>query len=105
MFKSFNFKYLDHDSKKAKYRYEIIIVDDDFTEVADALVCGRPTADAAAALITIYSRRNLNVAGNLALFMQFTEHEWSWRSIEWHQKEIPEYPKYHDQVIGYLAFM
>jgi len=111
MFQSCEWKYLDSDPKTDQFRYEVTIVDDDFIEVAAATTSYSTAAHhgaAGAALIDIYSRRNLNVAGNLALLMQYIEHKWVWSDIkwqiEWYQKYIPEYQKYHDQVMGYLAF-
>jgi len=85
-------------------------VDDDFTETAVS-DNGDPYSmvGAASALIDIYSRRNLNVAGNLVLLMQYIENKWSWQDIKcqirWYQKYIPEYQKCHDQVMDYLVFM
>jgi len=110
MFKSQDYIYLGYDSKTDQFRYETTIVDDDFTEI----VIAAASADAiravvrAAVLIDVYSRRNLNVAGNLALLMQYVENK-LWmdikQQIEEYQKFVPAYPKYHDQVMDYLIFM
>jgi len=96
MFRSYSLKPLD-------YGYEITIVDDDFTESAFAMNVPSVTA-----LINIYSRRNLNVSGNLALLIRYGEYKHSWdikRQIKWFQAYVPEYQKYHDQVIDYLIFL
>jgi len=111
MFKSYSWKYLDYDSKTDQWRYEITIMDVDFTEpvAASAITADWTINDIADALIDIYSRRNLNVAGNLVLFMQYVENKWPWRDIKrqikWYQKYVPGYQKYHDQVMDYLIFM
>jgi len=109
MFKFFEWKYLGYDPKTDQYRSEITIVDDDFTEtlVAASPIGGEAVVPpATTALIDIYSRRNLNVAGNLVLLMQDIESKWLdiKLQIEYYQKYIPEYSKYHDQVMGYLIF-
>jgi len=109
MFRSFNYKYFGYNGEKL-HRYQVIIVDDDFIETATVFaVAPGSIATEAAALIDIYSRRNLNVASNLALLMQYTEHVCPWIDIKWqiecYQKEIPEYQKYHDQIMDYLIFL
>jgi len=109
MFRSCEWKYLDYDSKTDQDRYEITIVDDDFIETVATISAASVSAAYAIALIDIYSRRNLNVAGNLVLYMQYAEHRWSELvinlQIEEYSKYVPEYSKYHDQVMGYLVFM
>jgi len=116
MFRSYSYKYLGYDSKTDQWRHEITIVDDDFTEddafassVRPLILADEAAAAVSAALIDIYSRRNLNVAGNLVLLMQYIENKWPCRDIksqiEWYQKYVPEYPKYHDQVMDYLVFI
>jgi len=112
MFRSCEWKYLDHDPKTDQYRWEITIMDDDFTEAGVAAVsmdAGAASDTAAIVLIGIYSRRNLNVAGNLILLMQYIENKWLSPDIklqtELHLKYVPEYPKYHDQVMDYLVFI
>jgi len=100
MFRSVNYKYI-------RSQYEITIVDDDFTEIVVASNTFINTI--VSILIDVYSRRNLNVAGNLVLLMQCIEHRWSWRNIKQqikgYQKYVPEYSNYHDQVMDYLVFM
>jgi len=110
MFRSFDWKYLDYDPTTNQSRYEIIFVDDDFIETTIAAsIADYVVVTVSIALIDIYSRRNLNVAGNLVLLMQYIENKRSWADIKWqieeYQKCIPEYQKYHDQVMDYLVFM
>jgi len=112
MFRSYDYKYLGFNNKTDQWRYEITIMDDNFTETAVAAavadVGDNDATRIAAVLIDIYSRRNLNVAGNLVLLMQYIENKWSRdikRQIELYQEHIIEYQKYHDQVMGYLVFI
>jgi len=94
--------------ERPNYEYEVTIVDDDFFETK-TVFANVATEAAAIALIDIYSQKNLNVAGNLALLMRYVEHNFPALDINLqiraYQNNIPEYSKYHDQVMGYLVFL
>jgi len=111
MFQSFDWRYLGYNLKTNQSQYETTFVDDDFIEtvVVSFISTINDGSSLAAVLIDIYSQRNLNVAGNLVLLMQYIENKWPWIDIKWqierYQKEVPEYQKYHDQVMDYLIFM
>jgi hypothetical protein len=101
MFQSYTYKYLSYDREKDESRYEITIVDDDFTETATTTA----TAGEPAALIDIYSRRNLNVSQNLWLLYQYCEQRYGRDDrISWWKKYVPAYSQYHDDLQMYLTF-
>jgi hypothetical protein len=106
MFQYYTSKYLGYVQEKDQYRYEITIVDDDFTEAT-----ATPTTDVAAvavhaaALIDIYSRRNLNVPKNLWLLSQYCDQKWGkYDRISLWKKYVPSYSQYHDDLQMYLTF-
>jgi len=114
MFRFYDWKCFESIYETEKSQYEITIVDDDFIEIEMISVGLRGNGsltDIIAtfhAIINTYSRRNLNVAGNLVLLMQFIEHKWPSMDIKWQieicQQFISEYREYHDQVMDYLIF-
>jgi hypothetical protein len=113
MFQSCDYKYLDYDQEKGQYRYEITIVDDDFTETtssAAAAASVRAASAAAAAATTaieIYSRRNLNVAQNLWLLYQYQCERypyWAKYVLSDWQNYVPAFKQYEEDIAMYLTF-
>jgi len=108
MFQSCALKYLSYSPQTNWKRYTITIVDDTFTETVSCYAAGEAYA-VVSVLINIYSQKNLNVASNLALLMQHLERKWASINIKWqieyYQKYVPGYQKYHDQVMEYLVFL
>ena len=109
MFQSYDYKYLSYDREKDESRYEITIVDDDFTETAETASASASdvviAATAAIALIEVYSRRNLNVPKNLWLLSQYCDQNWGkYDRISYWKKYVPRYSQYHDDLQMYLTF-
>lgn len=85
----------------------IEIIDDDFIEYIDIVGYGPTPSIQAASIIKIYSKRNLNVARNLVLFIldlnekHFLNLAWIISDIK---KNVQEFADYEKQVKELLVF-
>lgn len=76
MFQSRTSNYLGYDAVSGEHRYQITIMDDDFTESVKVSVPPGTANAIAAAIIKVYSRRNLNVPKNLWLLHEYCNREY-----------------------------
>ena len=117
MFKSITYrKYLGYNKETDLYSYEYEIVDTEFTETAVGAVAAAAAAVALAlavaaeeaAVINIYSKRNLNVAKNLVIYLKYAEKHWRWEIpelISWCKQYTPNFSKYEQDIHKYLLLI
>lgn len=89
----------------AKKLYECIIIDTEFTETCQVEpgIVGIVNI-----LIDTYSKRNLNVPANLALYMRFIERTYIlpiWKQITYHRDNNPKFSAYEKDIQKYLSLV